>query len=55
MLLCRYPVSDRANAVQQYFDAAAKDPTMIKAPWIYMIESDYVSWGGPGGGLDLYD
>ena len=39
---CEYPVSDRANAVQQFFNAAEEDPEMIKAPWIYMIESDYV-------------
>jgi hypothetical protein len=39
---CEYPVSDRADAVQQFFDAYKKDPSMITAPWIYMIESDYV-------------
>ena len=39
---CEYPVSDRANAVHQFFDAAKLDPSMIKAPWLYMIESDYV-------------
>lgn len=39
---CEYPVSDRANAVQQLFDAAKRDPELIQAPWIYMIESDYV-------------
>lgn len=39
---CEYPVSDRANAVQQFFLAAKKTPSMIKAQWLYMIESDYV-------------
>lgn len=39
---CEYPVSDRADAVQKFFDAAEKDPSMLKAPWLYMIESDYV-------------
>lgn len=39
---CEYPVSDRANAVQQFFDAAKADPSLIQAPWLYMIESDYV-------------
>ena len=39
---CVYPVSDRANAVHQFFDAAEKRPSMIKAPWLYMIESDYI-------------
>jgi hypothetical protein len=39
---CEYPVSDRADAVQQFFDAYKEDPSMLKAPWLYMIESDYV-------------
>lgn len=39
---CEYPVSDRGNAVRQFFDAAAKEPSMIRGEWIYMIESDYV-------------
>jgi hypothetical protein len=39
---CEYPVSDRGDAAVQFFKAAAEDPSMIKAPWIYMIESDYV-------------
>ena len=43
---CEFPVADRPNAVRQFFSAAAKDPSMIKAPWILMIETDYV-WMGP--------
>jgi hypothetical protein len=39
---CEYPVSDRANAVRQFFEAAENDPSMIKGDWILMIESDYV-------------
>lgn len=27
---CWFPVADRANAVQQWIDAAEKDPSMIK-------------------------
>ena len=27
---CEFPVSDRPNAVMQFFNAAAKDPSMIK-------------------------
>ena len=27
---CEFPVADRPNAVQQWIDAAKKDPTMIK-------------------------
>jgi hydroxyproline O-arabinosyltransferase len=37
---CEYPVSDRANAVRQFFEAAAKNTSMIKAKWLYMIESE---------------
>lgn len=29
---CEYPVSDRGNAVRQFFNAAAKNPSMIKVP-----------------------
>ena len=39
---CEYPVSDRANAVAQFFAAADGEPDLIQAPWLYMIESDYV-------------
>ena len=39
---CEYPVSDRANAVRQFFEAAKSDKALIKARWLYMIESDYV-------------
>ncbi|CAL8467638.1 g7176 [Coccomyxa elongata] len=43
---CEFPVSDRPNAVMQFLRAAQKDPTMIKAPWLLMIETDYV-WMKP--------
>ena len=64
---CDYPVSDRGNAVVQFFQAAEKDPGLIKGEWIYMVESDYVfmkplplpsaesqvwGWGGTGRGRD---
>ncbi|KDD74122.1 hypothetical protein H632_c1552p0 [Helicosporidium sp. ATCC 50920] len=39
---CEYPVADRASAVQEFFEATKKDPGMLKADWIYMVESDYV-------------
>ena len=40
---CEYPVSDRPNAVRQFFDAAATTaPALIRAPWILMTEADYV-------------
>lgn len=43
---CEFPVSDRPNAVNQFFAAARKDPSMIKAPWLLLIEGDYV-WAKP--------
>ncbi|EIE24619.1 hypothetical protein COCSUDRAFT_14028 [Coccomyxa subellipsoidea C-169] len=43
---CEFPVSDRPNAVMQFLKAAKADPTMIKAPWLLMIETDYV-WMRP--------
>ncbi|KAL4451270.1 hypothetical protein ABPG77_009342 [Micractinium sp. CCAP 211/92] len=39
---CDYPVADRPNAVRQYLQAAKADPSLIKAPWLYMIETDFV-------------
>ncbi|KAL3161193.1 hypothetical protein ABBQ38_009560 [Trebouxia sp. C0009 RCD-2024] len=43
---CDFPVSDRPNAVRQFFDAAARQPSLIQAPWLLMIETDYV-WMKP--------
>lgn len=43
---CDYPVADRPNAVRQFLDAAARDPSMVKAPWLYIIETDFV-WVKP--------
>ena len=43
---CEFPVADRPNAVHQFFRAAAGDPALIKAPWLLMIETDYV-WMAP--------
>ena len=43
---CPFPVADRPNAVRQFFEAAAKDPSLIQAPWILLIETDYV-WMRP--------
>lgn len=34
---CEYPVSDRANAVRQFFEAAAQQPGFVRGEWIYMI------------------
>ncbi|PSC68556.1 MCM10-like protein [Micractinium conductrix] len=36
---CEYPVADRPNAVRQFLLAAKADPSLIKAPWLYMIET----------------
>jgi hydroxyproline O-arabinosyltransferase len=49
---CEFPVADRPNAVRQFFDAADKDPSLIQAPWILMIETDYV-WMSPLQGVPL--
>lgn len=38
---CEYPVSDRANAVKQFWQHG-KDAGLLKEDWFYMIESDYV-------------
>ncbi len=32
--------------VQQWIDAAHKDPSMVKAPWLLLLETDYV-WVKP--------
>mmetsp|Transcript_27021 Transcript_27021/g.59096 ORF Transcript_27021/g.59096 Transcript_27021/m.59096 type:complete len:635 (+) Transcript_27021:187-2091(+) len=39
---CWFPVADRANAMQQWIDAVQRDPSLIKAPWILLLETDYV-------------
>jgi hydroxyproline O-arabinosyltransferase len=49
---CEFPVADRPNAVRQFLDAAAKDPSLIQAPWVLMIETDYV-WMNPLQGVPL--
>ncbi|KXZ54330.1 hypothetical protein GPECTOR_5g413 [Gonium pectorale] len=43
---CWFPVADRANAMQQWIDAAEKDPSLVKAPWLLLLETDYV-WMKP--------
>ncbi|EFN52021.1 hypothetical protein CHLNCDRAFT_139592 [Chlorella variabilis] len=39
---CDYPVADRPNAIRQFLDAARADPGLIRAPWLYMIETDFI-------------
>ena len=39
---CPYPVSDRANAVAQFWKYAEAEDVMKDIDWVYMIESDYV-------------
>jgi hypothetical protein len=34
------------SAIQQFFDAVAKDPSMITGAWVFMLETDYV-WMKP--------
>uniref|UniRef100_A0A7S0X0W7 Hydroxyproline O-arabinosyltransferase-like domain-containing protein n=1 Tax=Chlamydomonas leiostraca TaxID=1034604 RepID=A0A7S0X0W7_9CHLO len=43
---CWFPVADRANAMQQWIDAVAKTPSLQKAPWVLLLETDYV-WVKP--------
>eukprot|EP00892_Ulva_mutabilis_P001996 jgi/Ulvmu1/11798/UM080_0009.1 len=43
---CEFPVADRPNAVKQFLAAAAEDRSLVKAPWILLIETDYV-WMSP--------
>jgi hypothetical protein len=43
---CEFPVADRPNAVRQFLAAAHEDSSLLRAPWLLMIETDYV-WMGP--------
>lgn len=36
---CEFPVSDRPNAVAQFFKAAEADPTMIKANFTIVMQN----------------
>ncbi|CAD7702596.1 unnamed protein product [Ostreobium quekettii] len=45
-LWCDFPVADRPGAVRQFLLAAKTDPALIKAPWLLLIETDYV-WAKP--------
>lgn len=36
------PTRTGPHAIQAFFDAAAKDPSMIKGAWVLMLEADYV-------------
>lgn len=49
---CEFPVADRPNAVRQFLDAAAADASLIRAPWLLLIETDYV-WMSPLQGVPL--
>lgn len=39
---CWFPVADRANAVQQWINAAEQDMSMVKGAWLLLLETDYV-------------
>ncbi|GFH19914.1 uncharacterized protein HaLaN_16946 [Haematococcus lacustris] len=43
---CWFPVADRANAMQQWLKAVATQPSLQKAPWLLLLETDYV-WVAP--------
>ena len=39
---CEHPAGDRPDAVRQFFDAARVESDLISAPWVYLIEPDYL-------------
>ncbi|KAI7843720.1 hypothetical protein COHA_002618 [Chlorella ohadii] len=39
---CSYVIADRPGAIRQFFAAAAHTPGLIKAPWVYLLETDYL-------------
>ncbi|KAL4424219.1 hypothetical protein ABPG75_001520 [Micractinium tetrahymenae] len=39
---CKYVVVERPTAVRKFLAAARKQPSLIKAPWMYLIETDFV-------------
>jgi hypothetical protein len=39
---CEHPVGDRPDAVRQFFDAARVEKGLVAAPWVYLIEPDYL-------------
>jgi hypothetical protein len=43
---CEFPVADRPNAVQQWIDAVAANPSLLKGAWVFLVECDYV-WMKP--------
>lgn len=43
---CDYPVANRPHAIQDFFDQAAKNESMIQGAWVFMLECDYV-WMQP--------
>ena len=43
---CDFPPASRPNAVRQFFDAARKNASLIKGPWVLLTECDYV-WMKP--------
>ena len=39
---CEHPAGDRPGAVRQFFDAARVEADLLAAPWVYLIEPDYL-------------
>ena len=39
---CEHPAGDRPDAVRQFFDAARVEADLVAAPWVYLIEPDYL-------------
>ncbi|KAL4442745.1 hypothetical protein ABPG77_006739 [Micractinium sp. CCAP 211/92] len=39
---CKYVIVERPSAVRKFLAAARQQPSLIQAPWLYLIETDFV-------------
>ncbi|PRW57732.1 hypothetical protein C2E21_3449 isoform A [Chlorella sorokiniana] len=39
---CKWPPANRINATAQFFQAVLADPSLVKAPYLYYIEPDFL-------------
>jgi hypothetical protein len=44
--VCGNPAVDQPHALQQWLNAVEEEPSLQKAPWILLIETDYI-WMRP--------
>eukprot|EP00195_Chlamydomonas_chlamydogama_P009547 CAMPEP_0202895500 /NCGR_PEP_ID=MMETSP1392-20130828/4679_1 /ASSEMBLY_ACC=CAM_ASM_000868 /TAXON_ID=225041 /ORGANISM="Chlamydomonas chlamydogama, Strain SAG 11-48b" /LENGTH=453 /DNA_ID=CAMNT_0049580525 /DNA_START=68 /DNA_END=1426 /DNA_ORIENTATION=+ len=52
---CEYPVANRPTAIRQFFEAAAKNSSLVQGAWMLMIETDYVVMRPHKAPGDAYD